>query len=398
MGKHVVIIGAGVVGVTAAWRLARNGREVTVLERNSGAGLETSNANVSQLSWESYTAPLAAPPLLRMMPGVLLDRHPDLRIMGYGDPAFWPWAMRLVWNSLPFNSRRHGAALQPLLKDSHDGMLEFIRECPGVDFDYRDNGKLYLYATDAALQKARAAIAGKVLTTEACIESEPSLEHARDMIAGGIFSPGDAAGDCHAYTANLADYLGKQGMAEFRYGAAVDEILVSGGRVAGVRCGEEEIAADAVVVCAANGAAALLKPHGVNPGISPAKGYTLVLPRRDGVEYPVTNITMTVPRLVFAPLEDTVRVSGRMHFGAKDATPDPDVVAELTKAASSVMPQLNYDEAEVVCGLRPCTPTGLPLIGPAGYENLYLNTGHGTYGWTLAQGSAVRLAEMIGGA
>lgn len=403
----VVIIGAGVVGMTAAWRLANDGHEVTVMERRDGPGLETSFANGGQLSY-SYVAPLAGPGVLSKVPGWLLRRDSPLRFHPGLDPAQWRWLMQFVRACTSTASDATTRKLLRLAFYSRDLMQAFAAE-HAVDFDLARRGKLIVHRDPAAFDAARRLLDFQAtlgceqhaLDRAATVALEPALEGIRDQIAGAIHTPSEEVADCHRFCVGLARLLQERPGVALRFGTTVHAIERRGDRVSGVRTERGIEAADAVVVAGGIGSVALLRPHGLRPPLWPLKGYSITVPVTDGASAPHISVTDSARKIVYARIGNTLRVAGIADLTRPDTRIDArragTLLAETRALFGGLARNATLEQLQPWAGLRPATPSGLPLVGQSRMPGLWLNIGHGALGFTLAMGSAGLLADAMAG-
>ena len=403
----VVIVGAGVIGMSAAWRLAGDGHEVTVLERRDGPGEETSFANGGQLSY-SYVAPLAGPGVLAKVPGWLLRADSPMRFRPSVDPAQWRW---LVAFARACNASASEATTRKLLRlafYSRDLMQAFVDSQP-VEFGFARRGKLIVHrdagSFDAACRlldyQASLGCEQQALDSDACVALEPALAGIRGEIAGAIHTPSEEVADCHRFCLALAQLLQDRPGVALRFGTGVLGIERAGERVTGVRTAAGIGRADAVVVAGGIGSVALLKPLGLRAPLWPLKGYSITVPIRDGERAPHISITDFARKIVYARIGNTLRVAGMADLVRGDTIIDRARIATLafeTRALFGDMaPGMEPEQLQPWAGLRPATPTGLPMVGPTSLRGLWLNIGHGALGFTLAMGSAGLLADGLAG-
>jgi D-amino-acid dehydrogenase len=398
----IVVIGAGAIGATSAYWLAAAGHEVTVLEAAPGPARGTSAANGGQLAY-AYVEPMAGPEIWASLPAILAGRDGAVRMRAGLDPAFWPWGIRFLLNC---RKSRFEAALSDLLELSLESRraLDWLLSKERLDFAYRVAGKLILYGEAGALE--RAAVAGElkrsrglaieVLDEAACRRLEPALSQYKEPIAGGIHAPGDAIGDCASFASGLIDAGALRHGIELKTATRVTRLLDGRGRTRGLATSTGEIEADAVVLSAGIASVELARSLSLRLPLYPVKGYSLTAPA--GALAPEVSLTDRGARLLIARLGDRVRAAGLADLDGRLERTDSGRIEELRGQARRLFPEAaNWDEAEPGwMGGRPMTPDGRPLIGMSAVPGLFLNTGHGGLGWTLACGSAARLARVIG--
>jgi D-amino-acid dehydrogenase len=400
---NIVVIGAGIVGMTTAWYLARDGHRVTVVDRADAAGAETSYANGGQLSY-SFVAPLAGPGVLSKVPGWLLDRNSPLRFRPRADPEQWRWSAAFVRACTAAKSRQTAEKLLALSFLSRDLYHQLVNE-ERVPFDFAHSGKLVMHRHPASFEDARAQTAyqatlgchQEVLTADECVAVEPALADVRQDIAGGIYTRSEDSGDCRLLCESLAARLRDAGV-EFRFGTAVRRLVTRGDQVVAADLGGELLEADTFVMAAGIDTPRLTKPLGIRPLLYGLKGYSLTYPLAPASIAPTMSVTDLANKVVYARIGDRLRVAGIVDMGDRDASVDPDRIHALVTQTEALFPRLAARGTPATwAGLRPATPEGVPLIGATRVRNLWLNIGHGALGFTLATGSGYLLAELIGG-
>jgi D-amino-acid dehydrogenase len=398
---HVCVLGGGVIGVTTAYYLARDGHRVTLLERRERVGMEASFANGGQLSY-SYVAPLAQPSIIPSLPSLLMTRDSALRFVPRLDGLQWRWLLRFLWACRKDVVSHTTAHLLSLSLYSRSLLHALVRE-ESVDFDYQRNGKLVVFRDRKAFVQAQrqmefqAALGceQQALDAAACAALEPAIEPLRSGLAGGIYTPSEDVGDCHQFTVELARLAQEKYGAAFLHGCQIQQLRADHGRVAAVRTQRGDLEADAFVVSAGISSVRLLAPLGVKLLLYPLQGYSLTVPVGCGHSAPYVSVTDADNKVVYAKLGDRLRVAGMIDItGNSDA--EPRRLDTLRRQAREAFPAGgDYQRAEGWSGQRPATPSGKPVLGNSGYSNLWLNTGHGALGFTLACGSARLVADCI---
>ncbi len=404
---RVLVLGAGVVGTTSAWYLARAGHEVVVVDRQPVAGNETSFANGGQIS-VSHAEPWANPHVLPQVLRWLGKEDAPLLWRWRADPAQLLWGLRFLHECLPGRTRRNIAAIVALALYSRS-CLQTLRGELALDYDQLERGILHIYTQPAAFAQAveaaktmrRFGLDRQTVSAERCIEIEPALAGARHLLVGGDYTPSDESGDAHKFTRALAAQAAALGV-DFRFERTVDRIAPGGSQIAGVLVsgpdGGELLTADAYVVALGSYSPLLLRRLGVAPPVVPAKGYSATVALPENTAAPVVSITDDEHRLVFSRLGNRLRIAGTAEFNGYNLELNAVRCAALMQRARQLFPALQtVGEPEFWCGLRPATPSNVPYIGRTRYANLWLNTGHGTLGWTMACGSAAALADLIDG-
>jgi D-amino-acid dehydrogenase len=405
---QVIVLGAGVIGVTTAWYLREAGHEVTLVDRQGGAALETSYANGGQLS-VTHAEPWANPGALRQLLQWLGRRDAPLVFRLRADPRQWRWAARFLLECMPRRTLANARAILALALESA-AALDALRGATAIAFDHLARGILSFYTVRREFERAMASAetlrpygcVRDVKTAAECVAIEPALEHARSRIAGGIFAPHDGSGDARMFTERLAAIAAQRGV-QFRFGEAVEGFEIERGRVARVRAasaarGVTHLEADAFVVAMGSYSARLVRPLGIDLPVYPVKGYSVTFPAADGAGAPTVSLTDEAEKLVFSRLGERLRVAGTAELSGFDTAVDTTRCERILARVFDLFPGAGDRlSAEFWSGLRPATPGNVPLIGRTRYANLYLNTGHGTLGWTLACGSGRALAEIVSG-
>jgi len=406
---RVVILGAGVIGATSAWYLARAGHEVTVIDRQGAAALETSYANGGQIS-ASHAEPWANPDAPRKVLSWLGREDAPLLFRMRADWGQWKWSLGFLFECLPARTRANTRQILSLALYSR-GQLQALRRELEIGYDQQTRGILYFYTDRKDFARAaRQADAlrdlgaeREIRSADQCVAIEPALAHARRELVGGVFAPSDESGDAQKFTQKLADHAARIGV-RFRYGCSVERFEIERGRVASVivhdahEGAEEPVTADAYVVALGSYSPLLLRRIGLSIPVQPVKGYSITIPLDEGDEAPQVSLTDEAAKIVFSRLGDRLRVAGTAELAGYDTEVNAVRCEALVRRTFALFPRAGRPErAEYWGGLRPATPSNRPLIGRTRFPNLFLNTGHGTLGWTLACGSARALADLVSG-
>ncbi len=395
---RVLVLGAGVIGLTTAWALTEAGCDVVIVDRNAEAGGDASPGNGAQLSY-NFVAPFASPETLRHLPALLRERDGPTRMRPGMDPAFMRWGMDFLRNCTNAAVRRTTVAQLALAALSRMEMQRLSGSLP-IAFGLRVAGKLVVYRDSDSLAAAGRQVERqkglgaeqRVLTARECLEQEPGLRIAEAALSGGVFTPSEEVGDCAAFCRGLAEQLRMRNTVEWRLGDACTPLLRDGA-LAGVQVGTEAIEADRTVLCAGAGAPAFGRATGLRLPIVPMKGYSLTLTPTVALRHSVTDAAR---KIVFAPLPGpAIRVAGIADFVGQDRGLDPVRLDAMRRAAAETVAADWTAPTHPWSGLRPVTPDSRPLIGPTVLPGLFLNTGHGGLGWTLAAGSARLLTELL---
>ncbi|GAA4164872.1 D-amino acid dehydrogenase [Shinella granuli] len=398
----VIVLGAGIVGVTSAYQLARAGHEVTVVDRQPGPALETSFANAGEVSF-GYCSPWAAPGIPMKAMKWLFMQHAPLILRPKVDMAMLSWMTQMLRNC---TSARYALNKSRMLRlaDYSRISLAALRAETGITYDERMQGTLQLFRTEAQLDasakdvKALAAdgIPYEVLDPEGCIRVEPALKHVREKIVGGLLTPKDETGDCFKFANALAAKAAALGVT-FNYGSIIRGLDVDGGRVRGVVTAHGVLAADAVVVALGSFSPLLVRPHGIRLPVYPVKGYSLTIPITDPARAPESTVMDETFKIAITRLGDRIRVGGMAEIsGYTNDLGEPRRLT-LQHSVTDLFPGGDVSKASFWSGLRPMTPDGTPVIGPTRVAGLFLNTGHGTLGWTMSSGSARVIADLVSG-
>ncbi|MEZ5593752.1 MAG: D-amino acid dehydrogenase [Gammaproteobacteria bacterium] len=399
----VVVLGSGIIGVSTAYYLARAGQEVVVVDRQSGPALETSFANAGQVS-PGYSAPWAAPGIPLKAIKWMLQEHSPLVIRPRLDAAMLSWLARMLRNCTAARYAVNKERMLRLATYSRES-LELLRQETGISYDQRTQGTLQLFRTQKQVDSAAKDIAileqcgvpYELLDPVGCIRAEPALTQVRDKIAGGLRLPGDETGDCFKFTQALAAKAEALGV-EFRYDTAIEGLLSDGNSIDGVRTSAGIVRGDAYVMALGSYSPLLLRPLGIRIPVYPVKGYSITVPVVDPAAAPVSTVMDETHKVALTRLGDRIRVAGMAEISGYDLSLRPKQRKTLEFVVRDLYPRGgDVSQAEFWTGLRPMTPDGTPVVGPSTYRNLYLNTGHGTLGWTMGPGSGRLLANLISG-
>ena len=397
---RVIVLGGGVVGVTTAFYLSRHGCDVTVVDRAPQVGDGASYANAGQLSY-SFTDTLAKPEFLARIPGLMLgrDRGVEVRL----SPQLIAWGSRFVAQCTSSQAKANTIAVLKIAMRSADLLTELREELP-FDFWHREAGKLVILSTDDEVDAARANLEVKrdhgcdaeLLTRDEAVTVEPALEQMHGDIAGAVYSRSDEVADSQLFSAGLRSLLEAQGLVEFRLSSRARKLIKADGRLRAVLVDDDTLEADAFVVCMGAWSHELLRTVGINPNIFPVRGYSLTLP--PGGAAPMVSVTALKHRMVYSRLNGLVRIAGFADFRGFDTSADGKRSKLLLDMARRYAPETadyGADDPKAWGGFRPMTPNGRPHVGPTKIPGLYLNTGHGMLGWTLACATSYDAANLI---
>jgi D-amino-acid dehydrogenase len=399
----VLVLGAGVIGVTAAYELAGAGHEVTVVDRQPAPALETSFANAGEVS-PGYSAPWAGPGVPLKAIKWLAMHHRPLVIRPHIDIAFIAWVLAMLRNCTAARYEINKTRMVRLAEYSRD-CLRALRATTGITYDERTRGTLQLFrtqkqfdgsASDIAVLR-ESGVAFELLDRAGCIRHEPALANVRDKFVGGLLLPGDETGDCFKFTQRLATLAADRGVA-FRFGTTLSGLVRSGDRIDGVATPNETLRADAYLVALGSHSPLLLRPIGVRIPVYPVKGYSITLPIVDTSGAPESTVMDETHKVAVTRLGDRIRVGGTAELAGYTLKLHQARRQTLAHVVTDLFPKGgDVGRAEFWCGLRPMTPDGTPVIGATPIVNLFLATGHGTLGWTMAAGTGRVMADVISG-
>lgn len=400
----VLVIGAGLIGVSAAWFLRRAGHEVTVVERERGPALATSFANGALLT-PSMAEPWSAPGSWRLLLNSLFRRNSPLQLRFSAIPSLADWGLRFFCNSSAEAYRRNTLSNLRLALYSMT-VMESLRAQMAIEYGRTDRGSLKLFRGHAALDRATQWAAHLTahglrfhkLTTEATLAAEPSLTPIAGELVGSIHYPDDETGDAYQFCVSLAESAAKHG-AQLLFDTAVTSIERSGATISAVNCGHQRLTADRYVICAGSYSLPMLRQIGVRLPVQPVKGYSITLDCDSasvGLTRPLVDDAL---HAAVVPLPGAIRVAGTAEFAGFDRTLSSARLRHLYSLLSRLLPRNGFDLTKARCwtGLRPMSADGVPIIGATALSNLFVSTGHGHLGWTLAAGSAQLLAHLISG-
>jgi D-amino-acid dehydrogenase len=399
----VIVLGGGVIGVAAAWQLALAGHEVVVLERQEGPALETSFANAGEVS-PGYSAPWAGPGVPLKAVKWLLMRHRPLVIRPRLDTQLIGWCLAMLRNCTAARYERNKGRMVRLAEYSRDALRE-LRAQTGIAYDERARGTLQLFRTQGQLDGAAAdiaileryGVAYELLDRDGCIVHEPALAQVREKIAGGLRLPGDETGDCYKFSCELAALAAQRGV-DFRFGTTIRSIARDGERIGGAVTDGGPVRGDAYLVALGSHSPRLLAPLGLALPVYPVKGYSITLPITDAAGAPESTVMDETHKVAVTRLGNSIRVGGTAELAGYDLTLHEARRRTLAHVVTDLFPRGgDVAQASFWCGLRPMTPDGTPVLGATRWPNLFLATGHGTLGWTMAAGTARVIADLISG-
>ena len=400
---RVLVLGGGVIGVTSAWYLAAAGHQVEVIDRQVGPALETSFANAGEIS-PGYSSPWAGPGVPRKAIKWLLMRHGPLVVRPQLDARQWIWMAQMLRNCTSARYARNKARMVPIAEYSRD-CLKALRAATGITYDDRAMGTLQVFRTQKQLDDAHKdtevlaqfGVPYEILDAAGCAVSEPGLAAVRDKIVGGLRLPGDETGDCQMFTERLAEMAKAKGVT-FHFGETVKAIRSEGDRISGIETSTGMRTADAYVVALGSYSSRAVRPLGLDLPVYPVKGYSITVPIADATRSPESTVMDESYKIAITRLGDRIRVGGTAEVAGFDLKLRPARQETLEHSVTDLFPGGgDMARASFWCGLRPMTPDGPPVVGGTRYDNLFLNTGHGTLGWTMSCGSGRLLADIISG-
>ncbi|WP_221796351.1 D-amino acid dehydrogenase [Oceanobacter mangrovi] len=398
----ILVLGGGVLGVSSAWYLAKSGHEVTVVERQPGVADETSYGNAGMLSY-GYTVPWAAPGVpFKAIKWMLQDLAPILVSKSAFNAHTAGWMMKMLGQCTEDAYRVNKNRMLRISEYSRICMDRLTSELE-LDFDHRNKGTVELFRDQQKMDSIGADLASlrecgvehEVIDHATCIQYEPALANVSEKFVGGLLFPKDGTGDCRKFTQHLAEYCKQIGV-KFEFGTEIKALETRDNEIQSVVTSKGKMQADAYVLCMGSYSPMLVKPLGINLPIYPMKGYSLTLPIIDESKAPQSTVMDEAYKVAVTRFDDRIRVGGTAEIASFDLSlkserrkPTEFVVSDLFPGAGDL------ENAEFWCGLRPMTPDSVPVIGKSPVKKLYMNTGHGTLGWTMSQGSAKLLADIV---
>jgi len=399
----VLVLGSGVIGVSAAYYLARAGHEVEVVERQAGPALETSFGNAGEVS-PGYSSPWAGPGVPIKAIKWMLMQHSPLVIRPLLDPAMWRWGAMMLANCTARAYALNKSRMVPIAEYSRD-CLKALRAETGIEYDARTQGTLQLFRTHKQLDGiggdvevlGQYGVPFEVLDREGFCRVEPALARTKEKFVGALRLPGDETGDCFKFTNRLAEMAAALGV-RFRYGTAIEGLDRAADRIAGVRTSAGRLSADRVVLALGSYSALLLRPLGIRLPVYPVKGYSITVPITDAAGAPESTVMDETHKVAVTRLGDRIRVGGTAELGGYSLALRESRRATLEHVVTDLFPNGgDVSQASFWCGLRPMTPDGTPIVGATPLGNLLLATGHGTLGWTMAAGTGRVIADLVSG-
>ncbi|CAB3808353.1 D-amino acid dehydrogenase [Paraburkholderia caffeinilytica] len=399
---RVVVLGSGVVGVTSAYYLARAGHEVTVIDREAGPALETSFANAGQIS-PGYASPWAAPGVPLKAVKWMFQKHAPLAIRLDGTQFQLQWMWQMLQNCTSSRYAVNKGRMVRLAEYSRD-CLQALRAETGIQYEGRTGGTLQVFRTQQQFDGAAKDIAVlreanvpyELLSPAELAQAEPALAAVSHKLTGGLRLPGDETGDCQMFTTHLAALAEQLGV-KFRYNTPIDALAMAGDRIAGVQCGDELVRADSFVVALGSYSTKFLSGL-VKIPVYPLKGYSITAPIVNEAAAPISTVLDETYKIAITRFDNRIRVGGMAEIVGFDKSLREARRETLELCVNDLFPGGgDTSKATFWTGLRPMTPDGTPIVGRTPVPNLFLNTGHGTLGWTMSCGSGQLLADVMSG-
>lgn len=404
----VVVLGSGIIGISTAWWLRQAGHEVTVVDRRPGPAQETSRANGGQIS-VSYAEPWANPQAPLKILRWMLNSQAPLRFMPRLSLHQWQWCLYFLRECLPSRLEPNIRALVSMAEYSRR-TLKQLRTDLAIDYQQQERGIITFYRDEAEFEASQLmsnlmrdlGVDRRIMSTPELIKLEPVLAHAAAHIVGGDYSADDESGDAYVFSQALAKRAAEQGV-EFLFQHQVNRLIAENGAIRGVELINPEgrysrQQADAYVVAMGSFSPSVLKPLGLPCWVYPAKGYSLDFTILDSQAAPQVSLTDKHHKVVYSRLGNRLRMAGMAELASYSRSLNDTRITFMQQLAAEMFPNaLDFANVQYWSGLRPATPSNVPLIGRTRIRNLYLNTGHGTLGWTMGVGSGRALADLLSG-
>ena len=397
---RVIVLGSGVIGVASAYYLAQQGATVTVLDRQSGPAEETSFGNAGQIS-PVYSTPWAAPGIPFKAVKWMFQHHAPLAINIDGSMWQLNWMAQMLKNCNPNSYAINKERMTRVAEYSRDCLRELRKET-GISYEHRSKGTLQVFRNEAQLDAVQrdiqvlkeCGVDYELLLKDELAKVEPALEHAKDKLVGGLHLPNDETGDCYMFTNALADLAKGLGV-DFKFNQNVEKLVVEGDEIKGVVVDNQVLTADRYVLAFGSYSRDFLKPLNLNLPVYPVKGYSLTIPIVDPAFAPQSTVLDETYKIAITRFDQRIRVGGMAELSGFNHGLNTDRRATLEMVTQDLFPGGDLAQASFWTGLRPMTPDSTPIIGATGYKNLFLNTGHGTLGWTMACGSGKLISDLV---
>ena len=397
---RVIVLGSGVIGVASAYYLAQQGAQVTVLDRQAGPAEETSFGNAAQIS-PGYSTPWAASGIPFKAVKWMFQHHAPLAINVDGSMWQLQWMAQMLKNCNAQSYAINKERMTRVAEYSRDCLRE-LRKDTGIEYENRSKGTLQVFRNEAQLEMVQRDIAvlkecgvpHELLLKDDLAKVEPALAYAKDKLVGGLHLPNDETGDCYLFTnalANLAKDLG----VEFKFNQNVEKLIVEGDEIKGVLVNGEVLTVDRYVLAFGSYSRDFLKPLELNLPVYPVKGYSLTIPIVDTNFAPQSTVLDETYKIAITRFDQRIRVGGMAELSGFNHGLNEDRRGTLEMVTQDLFPGGDLAQASFWTGLRPMTPDSTPIIGATKFKNLFLNTGHGTLGWTIACGSGKLISDLV---
>ena len=397
---RVIVLGSGVIGVASAYYLAQQGAQVTVLDRQMGPAEETSFGNAGQIS-PGYSTPWAAPGIPFKAVKWMFQHHAPLAINLDGSMWQLQWMAQMLKNCNPRSYSQNKERMMRIAEYSRD-CLKSLRESTGISYENRAKGTLQVFRKEAQLEAVQrdievlkeCGVSYELLYKSDLARIEPALEHAKDKLVGGLHLPNDETGDCYLFTNALAKKAKELGV-DFQFNQNVEGLVVEGDEIKGVRVNGQVLKADRYVLAFGSYSRNFLKPLALDLPVYPVKGYSLTIPIVQPEFAPQSTVLDETYKIAITRFDQRIRVGGMAELSGFNLGLNQDRRATLEMVTQDLFPGGNMAAASFWTGLRPMTPDSTPIIGATRFKNLFLNTGHGTLGWTMACGSGKLISDIV---
>ncbi len=397
---RVIVLGSGVIGVASAYYLARQGAEVTVLDRQSGPAEETSFGNAGQIS-PGYSTPWAAPGIPFKAVKWMFQHHAPLAINLDGSMWQLQWMAQMLKNCNPQSYAVNKERMMRVAEYSRDCLRE-LRKDTGIHYENRAKGTLQLFRKEAQMEAVQrdisvleeCGVSYELLNANELGRVEPALANAQDKLVGGLHLPNDETGDCYLFTNALAQIAKELGV-NFQFNQNVEKLIVEGDEIKGVQVNGKVLTADRYVLAFGSYSRDFLKPLDLQLPVYPVKGYSLTIPIVDPAFAPQSTVLDETYKIAITRFDQRIRVGGMAELSGFNLGLNEDRRATLQMVTQDLFPGGDMEQASFWTGLRPMTPDSTPIIGATRFKNLFLNTGHGTLGWTMASGSGKLISDIV---
>ncbi|NDN68108.1 D-amino acid dehydrogenase [Acinetobacter baumannii] len=397
---RVIVLGSGVIGVASAYYLARQGAEVTVLDRQSGPAEETSFGNAGQIS-PGYSTPWAAPGIPFKAVKWMFQHHAPLAINLDGSMWQLQWMAQMLKNCNPQSYAVNKERMMRVAEYSRDCLRE-LRKDTGIHYENRAKGTLQLFRKEAQMEAVQrdisvleeCGVSYELLNGNELGRVEPALANAQDKLVGGLHLPNDETGDCYLFTNALAQIAKELGV-NFQFNQNVEKLIVEGDQIKGVQVNGKVLTADRYVLAFGSYSRDFLKPLDLQLPVYPVKGYSLTIPIVDPAFAPQSTVLDETYKIAITRFDQRIRVGGMAELSGFNLGLNEDRRATLQMVTQDLFPGGDMAQASFWTGLRPMTPDSTPIIGATRFKNLFLNTGHGTLGWTMACCSGKLISDIV---